>query len=97
MNQAGKMNAEKEENAVNQNKPNQAKNLCNFLIKDKNSMFYSISKINKNLDGKARRLVYVKDKVFIKMYNVAEKKKILIKTITIIYPRHTVFWKNEKY
>ena len=97
MNQAGKMNAEKEENAVNQNKPNQAKNLYNFLIKDKNSMFYSINKINKNLDGKARRLVYVKDKVFIKMYNVAEKKKILIKTITIIYPRQTVFWKNKKY
>ena len=60
--------------ATNKTKLKQAKNLFKFLIKDKNSVFYSVNKINKNIVAKAKRLVYAKDKVFIKLYNEVENK-----------------------
>ena len=49
LNQARKMDAEKDEKAVDKTKLKQAKKLFNSLIKDENSVFYSVDKINKKL------------------------------------------------
>ena len=43
------MDAEKDEKAVDKTKLKQAKKLFNSLIKDENSVFYSVDKINKKL------------------------------------------------
>ena len=48
------MDAEKDEKAVGDTKLKQAKNLFNSLIKDENSLLYSVDKINKNLVAKAK-------------------------------------------
>ena len=43
----------------------QLKNLFGKLMKDSNSLFYSVEKINRNLLNKARKSVYEKYKVFL--------------------------------
>lgn len=69
------MDPEKAKKTTNETKLKQAKKLFKFLIKDKNSVFfYSVNKINKNIVAKAKRLVYAKDKLFIKLYNEVENK-----------------------
>ena len=55
----------------------QRKNLFNSLIKDDNGIFYSTDKINRSLNNKARRSIYPKDGVFIKLYNELEDKNNL--------------------
>ena len=50
----------------------QLKNLFGKLMKDSNSLFYSVEKINRNLLKKGRKSVYEKDKVFYKLYNEIE-------------------------
>ena len=55
----------------------QAKNLFRNLIKDQNSIFYSADRINKMLLKKSRTSVYVKDKVFYKIYNSLEDKETI--------------------
>ena len=59
---------------VNETKLKETKNLFNSLIKDENSIFYSVDRTNKNLLCKARRLLYAKDKVFIKLNNEIDNK-----------------------
>ena len=44
-----------------------AKNLFKKLITDSKSIFYAVDKINKNLLNRARKSLYSKDKVFIKL------------------------------
>ena len=55
----------------------QAKNLFRNLIKDQNSNFYSVQRINKMLLKKSRTSVYDKDKVFYKIYNLLEDKETI--------------------
>ena len=70
----------------------QAKNLFRNLIKDQNSnfysvqrinkmllkkSFYSVQRINKMLLKKSRTSVYDKDKVFYKIYNLLEDKETI--------------------
>ena len=43
-------------------------------MKESNSLFYSVEKINRNLLKKARKSVYEKDKVFYKLYNEIENR-----------------------
>ena len=71
------MDAGKDEKAVDETKLKLAKNLFNSLIKDENRIFYSVDKRNKNLVAKARRMLYVKDKVFITLYTEVENKNYL--------------------
>ena len=52
----------------------QTKNLSS-LIKDENSIFHYTEKINRNLINKARRSMYLNNRLFIKLYNVLEDKK----------------------
>lgn len=60
------MDTEKDEKAVDETKLKQAKNLFNSLIKDENSIFHFVNKINKNLAAKPKRLVYAKKKCILK-------------------------------
>lgn len=55
----------------------QTKNLYSFLIKDENSIFHYMDKINRHLINKARRCMYPKGRVFIKLYNELEDKNNL--------------------
>ena len=55
----------------------QAKNLFRNLIKDQNSNFYSVQRINRMLLKKSRTSVYDKDKVFYKLYNLLEDKETI--------------------
>ena len=71
------MDSEKDKKAVYETKLKQAKNIFNYLIKDENSVFYSVDKINKNLVAKVKRMVYPKDKAFIKLYTEVENKNYL--------------------
>ena len=43
-------------------------------MKDSNSLFYSVEKINKNLLNKAGKSVYEKDRVLYKLYNEIENR-----------------------
>ena len=72
------MNAKKDEKVADETKLKQVKNLFNSLIKDENSVFYSINKRNKNLVAKARWLVCAKEKVFFKSYNEVEKNYLCL-------------------
>ena len=55
----------------------QLKNLFNKLINDKNSGFFSADRINQTLLRKGKKSSYEKDKVFLKLFNVAENKKVI--------------------
>ena len=55
----------------------QLKNLFNKLINDKNSVFFSADRINQTLLRKGKKSSYEKDKVFLKLFNVAENKKVI--------------------
>ena len=72
------MNAKKDEKVADETKLKQVKNLFNSIIKDENSVFYSINKRNKNLVAKARWLVCAKDKAFFKSYNEVEKNYLCL-------------------
>ena len=93
------MDAEKDEKAVDEKKLKQAKNLFNSSIKERNSVFCSVDKRNKSLVTKARRLVYAKGKVFIKLYNEVENKNYLYIDIKMdqIYPSSQHLSKENKY
>ena len=71
------MDAEKDEKAVEETKLKQKIFLFNSVIKDKNSIFYYVDKINKNIVAKPKRSVYPKGKVFIKLYTEVENKNYL--------------------
>ena len=55
----------------------QLKNLFNKLINDENSVFFSADRINQTLLRKGKKSSYEKDKVFLKLFNVAENKKVI--------------------
>ena len=55
----------------------QIKNLFKKLIKDKNSIFHSVDKINRTLLNKSRKSSYEKDKVFYKIYIRREDQEIM--------------------
>ena len=55
----------------------QIKNLFKKLIKDKNSIFRSVDKINRTLLNKSRKSLYEKDKVFYKIYIRREDQEIM--------------------
>ena len=55
----------------------QIKNLFKKLIKDKNSIFHSVNKINRTLLNKSRKSSYEKDKVFYKIYIRREDQEIM--------------------
>ena len=59
------------------NKIKQFKNLFKKLIKDKNSIFYSVDKINRTLLNKSRMSSYEKDKDFYKIYIRLEDQEII--------------------
>lgn len=53
----------------------QTKYFVNYLIKDENSMFYSMDrKKNRNLINKVRRSICPKDRIIIKLYNELKNK-----------------------
>ena len=49
-----------------------AKNLCNALKEDEESIFFSNEKITKQLIKKEKKSRYEKDKVFLSLYNNIE-------------------------
>ena len=55
----------------------QLKNLFDKLINDENSVFFSADRINQTLLRKGKKSSYEKDKVFLKLFNVAENKKVI--------------------
>ena len=55
----------------------QIKNLFKKLIKDKNSIFYLVGKINRTLLNKSRKSASEKDKVFYKIYIRGEDQEII--------------------
>ena len=55
----------------------QLKNLFNKLINDENSVLFSADRINQTLLRKGKKSSYEKDKVFLKLFNVAENKKVI--------------------
>ena len=59
------------------NKIKQIKNLFKRLIKDKNSVFYSVDKINRTLLNKSRTSSQENDKVFYKNYIRLEDLEII--------------------
>ena len=67
----------------NRRKKQQLKNLFGKLMKNLNSLFYSVEKINRNFPNKVRKSVYEKDRVFYKLYNEIEN-------------RDTIFDKEDK-
>ena len=55
-------------------KRNRIQNLFNNLQKDPESGFYSIGNLSQSILNKARKSIYDKDKVFVKLYNELEDK-----------------------
>ena len=66
------MSNEKSSTAVD-NEGKKATNLCNALVNDSKSVFYSTDKITKTLVRKGRNSLYEKDIVFVNIYNGLEK------------------------
>ena len=52
------------------------KNLYNALVKDQKSIFYATDRITNNLLNKARVSIYLKDKVFVNIYQNLGNKNI---------------------
>ena len=50
----------------------QVKDLSKWLIKDENSVFYVVVRVNKKLINRAETSLCDKDKVFIKLYKESE-------------------------
>ena len=50
----------------------QVKDLSKWLIKDENSVFYAVVRVNKKLINRAETSLCDKDKVFIKLYKESE-------------------------
>ena len=55
-------------------KNNRIQNLFKNLQKDPKSVFYSIGNLSQSILNKARKSIYDKDKVFVKLYNELEDK-----------------------
>ena len=74
------------------------KNLFKKLIKDEKSVFYAINRVNRTLLGKAKKLLYKKDKVFHKYYLDLEDKNVLYESEDPkkSIPFHTPFVEQRK-
>ena len=55
-----------------------ANNLLRHLVKDENSIFYTVNVINQNIINKAKKSYYVKDKVFVNIYKNLKDKNFNI-------------------
>ena len=71
----------------------QAKTLFKLLIKDDNSIFFTAEKINNSLLRKAKKSVYSKDKVFLRIYNKLDKKMF---DEADVIPNYTPFVEKKK-
>ena len=53
-----------------------ANNLLRYLIKNEQSIFYAIDRINQNVINRAKRSNYLKDRVFVSIYSKLKDKKL---------------------
>ena len=63
-----------------------ANNLLRHLIKNEQSIFYAVDRINQNVVNKAKRSNYVKDRVFVNIYTKLKDKNLSFFKSPIVTP-----------
>ena len=61
-------------------------NLLKHLLKNEQSVFYAIDRINQNVINKAKKSNYLKDRVFVSIYNNLKDKKLNLFQSPVITP-----------
>ena len=63
-----------------------ANNLLRHLLKNEQSIFYAIDRINQNVINRAKRSNYLKDRVFVSIYSKLKDKKLNFFKSPVITP-----------